>query len=266
MLVLTSKLDFGVFVLVQFFFGSDFVFFQSTSMHMRNSLDGHSLYSATQGMPMFHLQPQQHHHRPPDAPEFASHQLLHRNSEVELSNTKAQETPNMGFLQYPTTLYSQTANSSPSFPSMKKSPLQIPNAFSPTLGLSPAGFLVESLATATPTPQYATFPLQQQQQQETQQHGIHPGNMTVQTPGAYSQTSGGSHATAISEGGEKDPFLTLLEQLAENENSQGGPSELDYFLSGAIEDVSADAEQEAFARLEQEGSSSKDVEADGEAS
>ena len=33
--------------------------------------------------------------------------------------------------------------------------------------------------------------------------------------------------------GEKDPFLSLLEQLAENEHSRGGPSELDFFLSGA---------------------------------
>lgn len=31
---------------------------------------------------------------------------------------------------------------------------------------------------------------------------------------------------------EKDPFLSLLEQLAENEHSRGGPSELDFFLSG----------------------------------
>jgi hypothetical protein len=29
---------------------------------------------------------------------------------------------------------------------------------------------------------------------------------------------------------EKDPFLTLLEQLAESEHSRGGPSELDFFL------------------------------------
>lgn len=33
-------------------------------------------------------------------------------------------------------------------------------------------------------------------------------------------------------GGERDPFLSLLEQLAENEQSRGGPSELDFFLSG----------------------------------
>ena len=31
--------------------------------------------------------------------------------------------------------------------------------------------------------------------------------------------------------GEKDPFLNLLEQLAENENSRGEASELDFFLS-----------------------------------
>lgn len=96
----------------------------------------------------------------------------------------------------------------------------------------------------------------------------HAGNIAVQTPGGHSQTSRGSNAT-ISEGSgpvggsavsENDPFLSLLEQLAENENSQGGPSELDYFLSGAI-DVSAaaaaaaaaeDPGHEAFAGLEQE--------------
>lgn len=56
------------------------------------------------------------------------------------------------------------------------------------------------------------------------------------TPGAQSQTSG-SH-TAASETGslEKDPFLSLLEQLAENENSQVGPSELDFFLTGAVDE------------------------------
>jgi hypothetical protein len=32
--------------------------------------------------------------------------------------------------------------------------------------------------------------------------------------------------------GDGDPFLSLLEQLAENEQSRGGPSELDFFLSG----------------------------------
>ena len=39
-----------------------------------------------------------------------------------------------------------------------------------------------------------------------------------------------SDSTLTSES-EKDPFLTLLEQLAENERSNGGPSDLDYYLS-----------------------------------
>ncbi|KAF2142493.1 uncharacterized protein K452DRAFT_326383 [Aplosporella prunicola CBS 121167] len=46
------------------------------------------------------------------------------------------------------------------------------------------------------------------------------------TPGAAS-AAGSTHTES-----EKDPFLTLLEQLAENEQSRGGPSELDFFLSG----------------------------------
>lgn len=55
---------------------------------------------------------------------------------------------------------------------------------------------------------------------------------TALTPGAQSQTSG-SHTGGSETGSlEKDPFLSLLEQLAENENSQGGPSELDFFLTG----------------------------------
>jgi len=48
----------------------------------------------------------------------------------------------------------------------------------------------------------------------------------VMTPGGRSNNSAGTS------GEEKDPFLSLLEQLAENEHSRGGPSELDYFLTG----------------------------------
>ena len=55
------------------------------------------------------------------------------------------------------------------------------------------------------------------------------------TPGAQSQTSG-SHTASEPGSTEKDPFLSLLEQLAENENSQGGPSELDFFLSGGVDE------------------------------
>jgi hypothetical protein len=48
------------------------------------------------------------------------------------------------------------------------------------------------------------------------------------TPGAGSTSGTSVHTDADS----KDPFLSLLEQLAENEVSRGGPSELDFFLSG----------------------------------
>lgn len=47
------------------------------------------------------------------------------------------------------------------------------------------------------------------------------------TPGGRSNN--GSTGTS---GEEKDPFLTLLEQLAENEQQRGGPSDLDFFLGG----------------------------------
>ncbi|KAG4033951.1 hypothetical protein MFRU_004g04460 [Monilinia fructicola] len=47
------------------------------------------------------------------------------------------------------------------------------------------------------------------------------------TPGGRSNN--GSTGT---NGEEKDPFLSLLEQLAENEQQRGGPSELDFFLGG----------------------------------
>lgn len=62
--------------------------------------------------------------------------------------------------------------------------------------------------------------------------GFGYGNVNVHegmTPGARSAGES-TGTTATSE--EKDPFLSLLEQLAENEHSRGGPSELDYFLSG----------------------------------
>jgi hypothetical protein len=38
---------------------------------------------------------------------------------------------------------------------------------------------------------------------------------------------------SLSTEGEKDPFLSLLEQLAEIEQSRGGPNELDFFLGGS---------------------------------
>lgn len=64
-----------------------------------------------------------------------------------------------------------------------------------------------------------------------------PSNQTMQgfsfDQNQQAMTPGG-RSTGESTGSrdEKDPFLSLLEQLAENEHSRGGPSELDFFLSG----------------------------------
>lgn len=64
------------------------------------------------------------------------------------------------------------------------------------------------------------------------------------TPGAQSQTSA-SHSAGSETGTlEKDPFLSLLEQLAENEHSQGGPSELDFFLTGTDGEAELPPDQE----------------------
>ncbi|KAJ5665680.1 uncharacterized protein N7477_008128 [Penicillium maclennaniae] len=98
--------------------------------------------------------------------------------------------------------------------------ISLPNAFSPSaFGLSPPSFLTDPSLNIVPTtpsnPQYATFPFRQQPEQSK-------WNRNCLDTGETGST-------------EKDPFLSLLEQLAENENSQGGPSELDFFLSGVDE-------------------------------
>ncbi|KAE8144825.1 hypothetical protein BDV25DRAFT_134333 [Aspergillus avenaceus] len=100
--------------------------------------------------------------------------------------------------------------------------------FSPSaVNTSPAAFLSEPFTAPTPPsqPQYATFPF------EASVSG------TALTPDAQSQgsTSGAVSGTGDQSSSEKDPFLSLLEQLAENEHSQGGPSELDFFLGESLD-------------------------------
>lgn len=56
-----------------------------------------------------------------------------------------------------------------------------------------------------------------------------PQQQLVQSPGGMS-TSGVSTGTGPGE--EKDPFLTLLEQLADSENARGPGSEFDFFFAG----------------------------------
>ena len=126
------------------------------------------------------------------------------------------------------------------------------NSFSPSaFGFSPPAFLSEQGVNSTSpppsNPQYATFPF------DTANANTQSGP-TALTPDAQSQVSG-SHTES---GSEKDPFLSLLEQLAENENSQGGPSELDFFLGGSIEDEPMAGGLET-GQKEQQGSEQKET-------
>ncbi|KAL4906374.1 type I 3-dehydroquinase-domain-containing protein [Aspergillus multicolor] len=75
--------------------------------------------------------------------------------------------------------------------------------------------------------QYATFPFEST-----------PVPVPVESPESTAQSQPSS-ATAGPAGAneEKDPFLSLLEQIAENEHNPGGPSELDFFLEGLEQDA-----------------------------
>lgn len=53
----------------------------------------------------------------------------------------------------------------------------------------------------------------------------------IQTSLQRSSSTNALSSTAPEADVDNDPFLNLLEQLAENEQSRGGPSELDFFLS-----------------------------------
>jgi hypothetical protein len=52
----------------------------------------------------------------------------------------------------------------------------------------------------------------------------------------------------------KDPFLQLLEQLAENEVSRGGPSELDFFLGGQSGRIAQQGAAKPFPLTDRDGS------------
>ncbi|KAL4755163.1 type I 3-dehydroquinase-domain-containing protein [Aspergillus terricola var. indicus] len=77
--------------------------------------------------------------------------------------------------------------------------------------------------------QYATFPFESTPV---------PVPVPVESPSATSQSQPSSATAGPGSSGngngneEKDPFLSLLEQIAENEHNPGGPSELDFFLEG----------------------------------
>jgi hypothetical protein len=91
--------------------------------------------------------------------------------------------------------------------------------FSPSFSFSP----LPQIASLAPTPK----PPQDSSAHQFDPMLSMPAPYDHPTPGAGS-TSGSVHTDP-----EKDPFLSLLEQLAENEVNRGGPSDLDYFLGSA---------------------------------
>lgn len=116
-------------------------------------------------------------------------------------------------------------NTNGTMPSLSHTPFSPPYAFSslhaphetydPMFGMPQMGW-----ATSAATPNLAGM--------TPHASGVGGGH------GGEGMTPGGrSNGESVGTEGEKDPFLSLLEQLAENEHSRGGPSELDFFLSGA---------------------------------
>ena len=93
----------------------------------------------------------------------------------------------------------------------------MPNHFSPSLAFSPLPqgpfdpMFGMPTGTSTPINQF--------------NFESHMLQQTAITPDGRSQ-SGSTHTNEA----EKDPFLSLLEQLAENEYSRDGPSDLDFYL------------------------------------
>ncbi|EED23703.1 fungal specific transcription factor, putative [Talaromyces stipitatus ATCC 10500] len=199
----------------------------------------------------------------------ASHQS-HLPQHVELPSSQFETPHQPQSQQLQSAIYSYNFNDSTSSYSnaqqdqrqlqQHSQPQQIPRAlpaFSPTLGLSPSAFLSEILPPVTaPTPtsnfHYASFPFDASH--ATPVRTPYPAGYTAQTPSGHSQASD-SHAT-MSESGppsEKDPFLSLLEQLAENEHLEDdGPSELDFLLASgihapnSIENISTEAGSDAM--------------------
>ncbi|KAJ0414970.1 type I 3-dehydroquinase-domain-containing protein [Aspergillus carlsbadensis] len=78
--------------------------------------------------------------------------------------------------------------------------------------------------------QYATFPFEATPGPIGESPESVPSSSNAGCAGPSCSGSAGGNANE-----EKDPFLSLLEQIAENEHSQGGPSELDFFLEGLDE-------------------------------
>ncbi|KAE8556405.1 hypothetical protein TMatcc_003767 [Talaromyces marneffei ATCC 18224] len=233
------------------------------NMSLPLSLDSHSLYN-TQAMPNTSLNSSHHfqNHQFSRVSGSTGHQpQFPRHTSTELPSSQFDASHQSQSQQLQSALYSYNLTDSSYSTTQQDQQQQHPQqqtsrllpSFSPTLGLSPSAFISETLNNATaPTPpsnfHYATFPFDSPH--TTQARTPYTTGYAAQTPSGQSQASD-SHAT-MSESGppsEKDPFLSLLEQLAENEHLEGdGPSELDFLLGGIHdpnpnESIAPDAER-----------------------
>lgn len=175
----------------------------------------------------------QSQHLPP-TPTLATHLPpavhMHRPSESETSESNSSP----GDTKAPTDsslppCTPPVPNSSLNPPSLNGGGLALP--FSPNFSFSP----LPQFASLAPSP--VPRPANLNQTQDQHHHTINFDPVLSMPPPPYDQqpTPGAgstSGASAHTDPDSKDPFLSLLEQLAENEVSRGGPSELDFFLSG----------------------------------
>ena len=99
------------------------------------------------------------------------------------------------------------------------------NPFSPPINLSP---WATSLSLETNLPQYATDLASNGHDHNHKQN--HSNMLSLGPPDQITPGARSANGSALSDA-DKDPFMSLLEQLAENEHSQlGGPSDLDFYL------------------------------------
>lgn len=169
-------------------------------------------------------------HQPLPTPTSATHPpILHASRPSDAGSTDSNPSPcdTRGLPTDPAIPpFTPPQNNSLNLPSSTAQGLALP--FSPNFSFSP----LPQFASLAPSP----VPRSANLQPNTDNHAMHFDPMLSMptpydqqpTPGAGSTSGASVHTDPDS----KDPFLSLLEQLAENEVSRGGPSELDFFLSG----------------------------------
>lgn len=107
---------------------------------------------------------------------------------------------------------------------------QLPTAFSPSFSFSPLPISSQ----LNIHPYDPTFSIPVPPDFNTESGGPDPQQRAVASIDQQQQQQlTPTDTSSVHTDPDKDPFLSLLEQLAENEQSRGGPSELDFFLSAS---------------------------------